>query len=347
MLKKPVFVSGLRKSGTSMTRLLMDGHPELFVPPPNELRFMGFTDIPALCTYKEEASSFIDEIKELILSDKVVNGAGNKKSHMWREEFDLEAFKEELRGRDCADMKELIANTMVALANSCSHFSGDPWQARYVIKGVMQTEYFLELKAMFPDMQMVYVLRNPYAHYAAVVRAYRTHSIVVRGGKHYGRAKDVKLTWRDRYPFIVNHINYMKASYCLMDKFAKLYPESFKVVIFDEILKDPRAALTDLSSFLGVEFDESMLCPTLFGKVWVGNSMINKKDYEGISQKPLHHWKDKINSAEVQLINTHFKWVIDKYGFDFIESNASFYKPFHYTEFFKRYIANRIGFFLR
>jgi hypothetical protein len=43
MLKQPIFISGLRKSGTSMVKNLLDNHPALFMYPPNEFHFFKFT----------------------------------------------------------------------------------------------------------------------------------------------------------------------------------------------------------------------------------------------------------------------------------------------------------------
>ncbi len=43
-MKSPIFVSGLSKSGTSMVKTLFDGHPDLFVVPPNEMLFFFFSE---------------------------------------------------------------------------------------------------------------------------------------------------------------------------------------------------------------------------------------------------------------------------------------------------------------
>ncbi len=42
-MKQPIFISGLRKSGTSMVKNLLDNHPALFMFPPNEFHFFTFT----------------------------------------------------------------------------------------------------------------------------------------------------------------------------------------------------------------------------------------------------------------------------------------------------------------
>jgi hypothetical protein len=43
-LNRPVFTSGLRKSGTSMARRLLDGHSALYMHSINELHFFHFTN---------------------------------------------------------------------------------------------------------------------------------------------------------------------------------------------------------------------------------------------------------------------------------------------------------------
>jgi hypothetical protein len=343
MLHKPIFICGLRKSGTSMVRLLFDGHPDLYVAPPNELKFFHYTTIPAIESYKETTFGSAEEIKEHLLEDIMINVLADKKTNFYRESFDLEGFKQRMRLKKYADLKDLIADMLRAFAQSSRSFTGDPDGVRYVWKGELQTEYFLEKRAMFPDLKCVYVLRNPYGHFNAVRNSYRTDSKRARGQKIF----DNTLSWRERYPFVVNHIMYMKVSYTLMDKFATLFPDSFRVLLYDELLKDPEKEMLALCGFLDIPFHETLLTPTLLGEPWGGNSMVQSREFRGIDKKPLDHWKRSITKNEIRLINTHFSWVFRKYGFERIESDASIYKPFHYTEFFKRYVANRVAFFLR
>ncbi len=347
MLNKPIFISGLRKSGTSMFRMLFDGHPDLFVPPANELKFMHYTEIPALGSYKEFTSDNIEEIKERMLADRTLVAVGDKDSSFWRKEFDFNGFMADIKRKECSTIQELIEEMMHALARNSSDFSGDINTTRYTIKGEMQTEYFLELKEMFPEMKAVYVLRNPYAHFTTVRNSYRMDTLWQRRNRSFKQHPSKDLTWRDRYPFVLNHLTYMKASYCFMSKFSSLYPESFKVVIFDELLQNPKAVMQDVASFLDIEFNDSLLIPTLSGTPWAGNSMITTKEFNGIDKGPLTHWKNSITPGEIKLINTHFTWVFEKYGFELEKSTASIYRPFHYTERIKRYIANRVAFFLR
>lgn len=347
MLRKPIFISGLRKSGTSMVRMLFDGHPEVFVPPCNELKFMHYSTVPALCSHKDFSSDNIDEIKEHMLSDRTLRALGDRDSNFWREEFDYEGFLADVRSKRCETMEELIENMMHSFASRSSDFSGDVLDTRYVIKGEMQTEYFLELRAMFPDMKALYVLRNPYAHFTAVRNSYRMDSLWDRKLKPSRNLSSRELTWRDRYPFVLNHLMYMKSSYCFMSKFAKLFPESFKVVVFDDILMNPEGVMREVAEFVGIEFTDALVMPTLNGRVWGGNSMLTDKEFNGIDKGPLTHWKSSITSGEIKLINTHFQWVIERFGFELERSDASFYRPFHYTEMIKRYVANRVAFFMR
>jgi|GEM_PF-404636 hypothetical protein len=343
ILHKPVFICGLRKSGTSMVRLLFDGHPQLYVAPPNEMKFFHYTTIPAMESYKETTFDSAEAIKEHLLDDIMINVLGSGDTNFHRDSFDLDGFKRTMRAKRHADLKELITDMMRAFAQHSQSFTGDVDTTRFVWKGEMQTEYFLEKRAMFPDLKCIYVLRNPYGHFNAVRNSYRTDSKRARGQVIF----DNSLSWRERYPFLINHIMYMKTSYTLMDKFATLFPESFRIMIYDDLLRDPEKEMRSVCGFLDIPFHEALLTPTLLGEPWGGNSMVQDREFKGIDKKPLDHWKKSITKNEIRLINTHFSWVFEKYGFERIESNASIYKPFHYTEFFKRYVANRVAFFLR
>lgn len=330
-----------------MVRLLFDGHPDVYVPPTNELKFMHYADVRGLALPEEFSSSVAEEAKEEMLECAVLNSLGDKEDHLYREEFDLAGFKKDVRAVKCESMKDVINVFLRSFAKNSSNFTGNIDSVRHVIKGEMQTEYYLELREMFPDLKWICVLRNPYAHYVAVRNSYRSDSIGARGGRVYGRIKGVKLGWRDRYPFVINHLMSMKAEYTLMAKFAALYPDNFKVVLFDDVLRDPQPTIKSMCEFLELSWDESLMVPSLYGKPWAGNSFVSNEDFNGISQGPLTNWKKSITMSEIKLINTHFKWVFDKYGFEPVESDVSVYRPFHYTERIKRYVANRVAFYLK
>ena len=76
-LVKPIFVSGLRKSGTSMMRHLFDGHPDIFSNPKGEFHFFRYTDIDAIGSYRKQLGTTMEERIDKMCGGSVVQYRGS------------------------------------------------------------------------------------------------------------------------------------------------------------------------------------------------------------------------------------------------------------------------------
>ena len=337
-MKSPIFVSGLSKSGTSMVKTLFDGHPDLFVVPPNELLFFFFSDLPSMNRIKaaEPTGDPSRLLRNLARSEYNVRmnqpGAAD-----YREQFNVSAFTEDVDRLEVSSYREAMERLFGAYARNCTTFSGDPAAVRFLAKSIWETEYFPDLLDWFGDMKFLYVLRNPYAHFHSAVKS-------MRGGRkgHEG----MKLTWRNRFPFIGRQLALMRTSYYLMRKYRKLFGDHFYVLVFDRLLEDPDAELKRVCDFLDIEFHPTLRCPTILGQPWGGNSWY-VENYDGIDKRPLTHWQDKISQLEIKYVNRHFQDVVEEFGFKVLAEDCSILRPFHYTEPPLVYIANRVMYFYR
>ncbi|MCP4377535.1 MAG: sulfotransferase, partial [bacterium] len=263
-MKSPIFVSGLSKSGTSMVKTLFDGHPELFVVPPNELLFFFFSDLFSLNRIQapEPAGDPNQLLRNLARSEYNVR-MNSRDAADYREQFDVSAFTSDIDCLEVSSHAEAMEALFCAYARNCSTFSGDLNTVRFLSKTIWETEYFPELLDWFGDMKFVYVLRNPYAHFHAALKS-------MRAGEK-GRER-MKLTWRNRFPFIGRELALMRTSYCLMRKYRRLFPKNFYVLVYDRLLEDPDTELKQVCEFLDIEFDPALRCPTILGQPWGGNS---------------------------------------------------------------------------
>jgi hypothetical protein len=87
---------------------------------------------------------------------------------------------------------------------------------------------------------------------------------------------------------------------------------NYKLILFEELIEEPEKILKEMADFLGVEFEPSLLMPTVFGEKWSGNSTSNKQ-FEGISKDVLYNWQHKISKSEEQLIFNACKHFIEPY----------------------------------
>jgi hypothetical protein len=252
--------------------------------------------------------------------------------------FDKKAFENSIKSAKVQTFKEVYKALFEAMYRAL-YKKSLPETLRCVSKTVLETEFFPELQQMFPLLKFIYVLRNPYAHFVSTVKSMRTHT-----GDHKDRVnrEGMKLHWfRDPYPFLGPEISRMKRSYYLMEKFSKLYPDRFYVLVYDDLLKDPEGKMMELCRFLEIDFNPVLLKPSIIGETWGGNSWSNEF-FTGINTKPLQRWKTEITPGEIRLLNKHFSPVINRF-FSSTERGGSLFLPFHVSEYKPWvYLGNRM-----
>ena len=182
-LHRPIFISGLRKSGTSMTKALFDSHPDLFVFPPNEMHFFRFTDHPSVVKDKKAREPDLEKLKHLVAHQKFIRNQGKRQAEILPiDEFDR--LVDEAAVRHPADIISLILRSMATVARN---WDGDVDNVRYLAKSVLETEYVPDLMQWFPDMKFIYVMRNPYGHFNAIRWSMRSRGSVSPAGQEVQR----------------------------------------------------------------------------------------------------------------------------------------------------------------
>jgi hypothetical protein len=335
-MRDPIFVTGLRKSGTSLVKTLLDGHPEVFMFPANEFEFFHYTHHDAVVAAKYMHTEDVDLIRREMVQNPYITRLNRTEegSADYRPSVDIEGWQREVLATEVETYPELMELLLTAMARHCSHFHGDLCAVRFAAKCVLNCEYFPELRAWFPDVRMVYVLRNPYGHFNAIRESSR------RGARYEGQRLS-KL--RHRYPILGTEIRRMRLSYYFMRKWSALDPEHFYVLVYDRLLENPERELRDLATFLGIAYDSSLLQPTIAGEKWTGNSW-KVPAFDQIDKRPLTHWKEDISKLEIRLINLYFGDVLEEYGFERIESREQIWKPIDWSERPIEYVVNRLLF---
>jgi hypothetical protein len=331
-MDKPIFISGLRKSGTSLTKNLLDGHPDLFVYPPNELHFFRYSHHESLVKDKQREELNPNKLLELLSNTHFINRMSDN-SKEYNKEINIDGFKSGINGKNVDTYPEVFDALFQSMAEATKIFNKDPSSVRFTSKTVLETEFFPILRQWFSDLKFVYVLRNPYGHFSAARLSMRATD---------GKEGDDVSSISDPYPIIGKEIRRMVNSYYFMKKYNEMHPDQFHVLVFDELLRNPEKEIEKLCSFLDIDYRKELTNPTICKQPWGGNSW-HTGDFEGISKEPLHHWKDDISGGEIKLINEYFERIFDEFNFDQLESDKSMLLPFDSSEWNpKTYIANRV-----
>ncbi len=173
-MKSPIFILGAHKSGTSLLRSLLDGHPDLFVIPLETHVFQaaGYWVDYSLSSERPQSKSF-DEIKQayrdvvsLYNSDTNQVADANLVNRI-----DIEAFQRTMQP-PVEDFKGLIELYFKAIYTSLYRENMPPGK-RVVEKSVENAEFAVDLQKLFPDAKFVHIMRNPYANIVALRRTFK------------------------------------------------------------------------------------------------------------------------------------------------------------------------------
>src|SRR5690606_30152512 len=78
-------------------------------------------------------------------------------------------------------------------------------------------------------------------------------------------------------------------------------PANFMTARFEDIVSDPKPVLMRVCEFLGWQFSESMLAPTIMGNADQGNSHEGKR-FGGISAANAGAWRERISEEEAKIV---------------------------------------------
>lgn len=333
-MKNLFFVTGLRKSGTSMVRALLDGHPEIFVFPANEFELFHYSHHLAFHAGKYTRERDLNRIKDELSHNSFIERLNKPKvENDLLTSIDVKAFQAKVASRAVERYPEIIEVFFEAMAASWKGFSGDLGKMNYAFKCVLNEEYLPEVLKWYPKAKMVYVLRNPYGHFNAIRNSMR------KGVRREGQ----KLSWwRNPYPVLGGEVRRMRLSYNFMEKWKELYPDNFYVLVYDRLVNEPEKQLRGLADYLEIEFDESLLGPTVDGRVWRGNSWTVTDFAGGIDKRPATLWRNHISGFEVRLINQYFGDVLQNYGFEVLDGRTPLWFPNDLTERPLTFMLNRL-----
>lgn len=319
MNKKPIFLLGAHKSGTSLLRSLLDGHPELFVIP-FEAHFFELASFwvdyrlrrtyPPTLSLDRTREGYTELVRQYnttrdLLGDNDLVGKLNP-----------EAMEQEMAACPAETLPELIA---CFTASTYKSLVGEamPSHLRIVEKSVENAEFASDLRHMFPDAKFIHIVRNPYANLVAIRRK--------RG--------------RKRYPFIGPGFRALYNSYYYLYRNRRLI-DDYQVVRYEDLLQQPEATIRSVAEFLEIEFVDSLLQPTSLGEPWKGNSS-RGLTFSGVSAANLDLWRQEITPLEIHYVTLHFGFLLADYGYETLTPPRSRWWPIR-GENPLTYVMNRL-----
>ncbi len=215
---RPVFVIGCPRSGTTLLTLMLSSHSRLAIPP--ETRFL----LPVF-RRRRAFGDLTDKHNRRRLARAVVRRKGTKFRHLG---IDADRVK-----------KEVVEGSPTmgsALAAPYRLYAADRGKPRW---GDKRPGYFRNvgvLLALFPDAQVVHLVRDPRDCVGSLKRMSWWKHGTVGAVATWVHAVDLARAARRRLP-----------------------AGAFHELRYEDLVADPRAELQRLCSFLGEDFEEAML----------------------------------------------------------------------------------------
>lgn len=312
-----VFLCGHRKGGTTMFANLFDGHPQLSVYPADvNLLYAYFPK------YNDPAASRADLLARI---RRVVFEDHSPLPQLADVDFAKleENFMRHVEGKPLHDMRIVIP----ALLKAYSELDASPPAKKYLVaKETCIEVYANEIASWFPSCRFIHLVRDPRDNFAAIKSGIK---------KKYAGYGDTEMSLL--FSTVTRNIWGLK--YAELNR-RVLGDERYRVVRFEDLVVDPDSVMRGVAEWLGIDFADSLLRPTVCGRSTGGNNF-DGKVFSGISSDHLGRWRERISPEEAAVIEFSFGKEMIELGYvpecsDQLAASsfAEFYKQANYKYFY-------------
>ena len=225
-LPAPVFIIAPPRSGTTLLRVMLAGHPGLFAC--NELQLLHFE------TLKERSEAYSG--KYSLWSEGLVRAVMELKN--------LEADEAKLLLNQYAD-RGMTTREMFGLLNEWLHYE------RIIVD--KSPSYVLDQKALdkaladFPDARFIHLVRHPYSMVRSFEK-YHMDQVLYLYPHNYSARQLGELVW-------------LQSQRNALDFLKKVPAEQQFRLLYEDLVKNPEQAMRDMCDTFGIPFHENLLDP--------------------------------------------------------------------------------------
>ncbi len=274
--RRPIFVVGVARSGTTLLRYMLCSHPHIYIPP--ESNFIpGFSRRhPTEPMGREQARRVLERI--------------SRYGTFWRDWREEPLDADEL-------LRSLPNLTPASLVDGVySRYARQYGAVRWGDKSTIYAGYIDLFVKMFPTCQIVHTIRDPRDVTASSLDAYRGWRFFYMDPYYAARM------WRERLGRG-------------LEVGRRLGSERYYEIRYEDLTADPEGQLRELCAFLGEEFDPSMLSPQMEALKHYHKFGIHQRVRENVTTGRAGRWRRDLSPADQRLIQRVTRELLVELGY--------------------------------
>ncbi len=280
-MKQTIFLTGHRKSGTTLLKSLLDGHPKISSYP-TDLTLM-YSYFPHVKFQKHTKKKLIQKICEIVSNSfKLVDDYVDlNKQNFSKFEIHL---KKKLNSINLLSEKQVIQTVL----KSWSFFFEKEKKNYLLLKETTQSMNFKILQKIFGNIKIIQIIRDPRDNFSSLKSGF---------DKYY---KKIGYTEED---ILLSAIFRMKNDL----KFARILKNKrfFLCIKYEDLVKNTKKEIKKIFSFLKLDHKNFEVKPTILNKRFYGNNF--KKKLYKISNENVNNWHSRISKKEEDFINFYLE----------------------------------------
>lgn len=318
---KLIFITGHRKSGTTLLGNLFDGHMDCCVYPTDfSLMYAYFPYFNNKSYSIEKKKRRIGRILHKSITDKLKDQKINLK--FFNTKKFIEFFLKKLNNKNINNIKYIINLTK----NLFAMINNEQKKKFFVLKETSSEIFYSTIFNKKDQLRVIHIIRDPRDNYASLKSGSK---------KYYNSIGEDQLT------LLYSMINRAKLDFKFIELNKKIFGDNNYICIkYEDLITNPNATMKYICNKIGIKFTNELTKPSVLGHLATSNTF-NKLKSKSINIESKNRWKSDLNEFEKQIINFYFHDVLTKYykeskkNLNYNSKNlAKFYTKVNYKFFF-------------
>lgn len=292
--QRPVFICGVHRSGTTLVRDLLDGHPALTVLP-SEGSYLTSLEPRIRQMSHKKYQSFLGQEWLRRLANPInqppywllgrSTAVSSPYVHFVRNFITWQAVTDKRLYRQAA------FNPLIAVVLSYAAAGGEITATQWVDKTPTNERFLKKIWSQLPEARIIQVIRDPVA--------------VMVSRKRMEPALNLRAFLRD-----------ITGSFRVAYEQSRIADSRYLLLRYEELCAEPESIIKRLSGFLGIDMEPSLLQPTVARTFSAANSSFTRNAPEGrILSANEHTPAELISMADKELLSAHLGGLASQLGY--------------------------------